>query len=59
MDTNKKLEFSEEDMIEFGDWMRNNPYVWNYPDKLNDKRTTKELLQLWKEQKPKIVYCYE
>lgn len=48
--------FSEEDMIEFGDWVRNNPYIWNYPDKFNDKRTTKELFQLWKEQKLKTLY---
>lgn len=47
---------SDEDMIEFGDWIRNNPCVWNYPDKLKDRRTTKELLQLWKEQQAKKVY---
>ena len=48
--------FSDDDMIEFGDWVRNNPYIWNYPDKFNDKRTTKELFQLWKEQQLKTVY---
>jgi hypothetical protein len=34
--------------IEFGEWIRNNPYVWNYPDKLNDKRTTEELFEQFK-----------
>jgi len=48
--------FSEEDMVEFADWIRNNPYVWNYPNKLKDRRTTKELLQLWEEQRVKIIY---
>jgi len=55
MDTNKQLEFSEEDMIEFYNWMQ------NYQDlscalRINGVDTTKELLQLWKEQQPKIVY---
>lgn len=48
--------FSEDDAVEFGDWIRNNPYVWNYPDKLKDRRTTKELFQLWKEQRIKTLY---
>lgn len=49
MDTNKKLEFSEEDMIKFTEW---------YLEELrNDGFTpTKELLQLWKEQKPITLY---
>ena len=47
----QKIMFSEKYMIEFGEWVRNNPKIWNYPNKINDKRTTKELLQLWKEQK--------
>lgn len=38
--------FSE--VIEFAEWIRNNPYVWNYPDKLNDTRTTEELFEQFK-----------
>ena len=34
--------------IEFAEWIRNNPYVWNYPDKLNDTRTTEELFEQFK-----------
>ena len=60
--------FSEEDMIEFYKWV-NQPHpednrqptavyvknidMWWHNHK---KYTSKELLQLWKEQKPKIVY---
>ena len=65
MDTNKKLEFSEEDMIEFGIWCLSTvePDLlrkrWFYCN--NDKwgqghKTKEELLQIWKEQQPKIVY---
>ena len=55
MDTNKQLEFSEEDMIEFYNWMQ------NYQDlscalRINGVDTTKELFQLWKEQQTKIIY---
>lgn len=63
MDTNKKLEFSEEDMIEFAE------FVAKYPDKNKNYKgemlyaqskydgaeRTIDLLQLWKEQQPKIV----
>ena len=59
METNKKLEFSEEDMIEFLKFVENN-YYFNSGCWVNcetDKVThRKELLQLWKEQRPKIVY---
>jgi hypothetical protein len=41
----KSAEITEQIAIEFGGWVRSNPYVWDYPDKLNDKRTTKELFQ--------------
>ena len=34
--------------IEFAKWIRNNPYVWNYSDKLNDTRTTEELFEQFK-----------
>ena len=34
--------------IEFGEWIRNNPNIWNYPNKLYDKRTTKELFEQFK-----------
>lgn len=47
--------FSEEDMIEFADWMQ------QYQDlscalRINEVESTKELLQLWKKQKTKTVY---
>lgn len=57
--------FSEEDMIEFGQWVSHNDWVYlpskNYwvneeQEELEQKLKSKELLQLWKEQKPKIVY---
>jgi hypothetical protein len=37
----KERMYSE--VIEFAEWIRNNPYIWNYPDKLKDTRTTEEL----------------
>jgi hypothetical protein len=40
--------YSEEDMIEFAEWIRNNPMIWRYSDKLNDCRTTKELFEQFK-----------
>ena len=42
MDTNKKLEFSEEDMIEFYH------FVNNYGESGDFEPSKKELLQLWK-----------
>jgi hypothetical protein len=36
--------------IEFAEWIRNNPYVWNYSDKLNDTRTTEELFEQFKKE---------
>jgi hypothetical protein len=51
--------FSEEDMIEFNEWCNksyefdNRCNQWFYG---NGYYTTKELLQLWKEQKPKTLY---
>lgn len=59
---------SDEDMIEFGEWCKINysynqksKYWYKYADKTDDIRpyTTKELLQLWKEQQPKIIYYHE
>ncbi len=56
-------------MIEFNKWVCNSGYMWNWrfelytlimtPSEKEAKthgKTTKELLQLWKEQQPKIVY---
>lgn len=57
MDTNKKLEFSEEDMIEFYKWVTEKHSV-DITGKYS-KMSTKKLLQLWKEQRPKIVYYNE
>lgn len=57
--------FSEEDMIEFAEWCEANytcnqkkKYWYKYADKTDDIKpyTTKELLQLWKEQRTKILY---
>jgi hypothetical protein len=67
---NNKLQethpFSEEDMIEFAEWCRNSAVrefaygigeTNNWELKSEQKIvTTKELLQLWKEQQPKIIY---
>lgn len=56
--------FSEKDMIEFAEWCQNQyfystvEYKWSTEFKIYDGvlYTTKELLQIWKDQKPKIVY---
>ena len=52
--------FSEDDMIEFAEWIRIKDFQTASKDRwigLNMQYyTTKELLQLWKEQQPKIVY---
>ena len=53
--------FSEEDMVLFGDWLnknasRNNVGTWGYFGNLFYTKTTKELLQLWKEQQPKVLF---
>lgn len=40
--------YSEEELIDFADYIRNNQYVWNYPDKIRDRRTTKELFEQFK-----------
>ena len=59
--------FSEKDMIEFGDWLEE---VCNNDWELNKNcyiefvasvsiKNTNELLQIWKEQRPKIVYYVE
>jgi hypothetical protein len=53
--------FSDEDMIEFADWISkefniSNGIGWWHSHESIEDISTKELLQLWKEQKPKIVY---
>jgi hypothetical protein len=57
--------FSEEDMIEFGQWVSHNDWVYlpskkywvnEEQEELEQKLTSKELLQLWKEQQTKIIY---
>lgn len=51
--------FSEEDVIEFADWLRDTKSSIAYEDNTCPrlyKKSTKELLQIWKEQQPKIVY---
>lgn len=50
--------FSEEDMIEFANWVQTNYYcveinIWL---KEGNYYTIKELLQIWKEQQPKVIY---
>lgn len=45
--------FSEEDMIEFAEWIVR--MDWNELSVVYEK-STKELLQLWKEQQTKIIY---
>lgn len=53
--------FSEEDMIEFAEWIANSK-LHGYSKQLYEAMirhkvsTTKELLQIWKEQQPKTVY---
>ena len=42
--------YSEEELIDFAEYIRNNPYVWNHPDKINNKITTKELFEQFKKE---------
>lgn len=49
MDTNKKLEFSEEDMIEFA------LFYFKHQGK-SLEYWGKDLFKVWKEQQPKIIY---
>jgi len=53
MDTNKKLEFSEEDMIEFSSFKIS--CLIDSSGKYKNK-TDKQLLQIWKEQRIKTIY---
>ena len=67
MGTNKKLEFCEQDMIEFAE------FVAKYPDKnknyksemlhakskYDEAERTIDLLKIWKEQQPKTIYYNE
>jgi hypothetical protein len=57
--------YSEEDMIEFGEWVSHNDWVYlpskkywvnEEQEELEQKLSSQELLQLWKEQRPKTVY---
>ena len=56
--------FSEEDMIEFAEWIANSK-LHGYSKQLYEAMirykvsTTKELLQIWKEQQPKVIYYNE
>ena len=45
--------FTEDDMIEFSEWYFKETFNTELEDTF---KSTKELLQLWKEQKPKIIY---
>jgi hypothetical protein len=52
---------SDEDMIEFGNWLSkeyniSNGIGWWHSHESIEDISTKELLQLWKEQKPKTLY---
>lgn len=55
------IQLSEEDMIEFAEWIADSK-LHGYSKQLYEAMirhkvsTTKELLQLWKEQKPKTLY---
>lgn len=67
MDTNKKLEFSEEDMIEFAEFVakysdKNKNYKGEMlyaQSKYDGAERTIDLLQLWKEQQPIKIYYNE
>ena len=52
--------FGEEDVIEFLNWIRDNTVFDSAPKPYHRKTQTRlsqeELLQLWKEQRPKILY---
>jgi hypothetical protein len=42
--------YSEKELIDFADNIRNNPDVWEWvkPDKLHDRKTTKQLFEIFK-----------
>ncbi len=48
--------YNEEDIIEFAEWIINQDWDETEVNFPNNSKSTKELLQLWKEQKPKTVY---
>lgn len=61
IDSQETPPFSEEDMIDFSNWLVNQKWdkimIQGYNDDGSLKcKTTKELLQFWKEQKPEIIY---
>ena len=39
----------KKELIDFADYIRNNPHTWEWvnPDKLHDRKTTKELFELY------------
>lgn len=41
----------KKELIDFADYIRNNPHTWEWvnPDKLHDRKTTKELFELFKQ----------
>ncbi|MFY8160476.1 MAG: hypothetical protein ACOVNU_04040 [Candidatus Kapaibacteriota bacterium] len=43
-----EIKYTERDVIEFADFIRNSPHVWIHRDKLNDRIPTKELLEIFK-----------
>jgi hypothetical protein len=45
--TQLKKTYTKESIVNFADWIRNNPYVWQRLSKLNDQRTTEELFEIW------------
>ena len=63
LQSQESYSFSEKDMIEFLDWKEQQGYVFTSDGfaKIGDFKfyTSKELLQLWKEQRPKIIYYNE
>ena len=43
-----EIKYTEREVIEFADFIRNSPHVWIHRDKLNDRIPTKELLEIFK-----------
>lgn len=59
---------SDEDTIEFGQWVSHNDWVYlpskkywvnEEQEELEQKLSSKELFQLWKEQQTKVIYYNE
>lgn len=45
--TKHEKTYNKDNIINFADWIRNNPYVWQRPGMLNDQRTIEELFEVW------------